>query len=56
MNFIRKMRTYIDIYFIKVKSHDGVYYNEMADMLAKQACGNRLISPLKRTKKKHIRN
>ncbi|MCR4361990.1 ribonuclease H family protein [Bacillus subtilis] len=54
-NFIQKMKRYIDIYFIKVKSHDGIYYNEMADMLAKQACGNRLIMPLKHTKKKNLR-
>lgn len=37
--FIRQARGKIDIRFVKVKGHSGDKYNDMADMLAKQALG-----------------
>lgn len=39
-NFLDKMMAYkkqINIIFIKVKSHNGIFYNELADKLAKSA-------------------
>lgn len=37
--YVEKMRKKVDINFEKVLAHSGVYYNEMADMLAKKAVG-----------------
>ncbi|MEC2335176.1 RNase H family protein [Bacillus subtilis] len=38
-DFIDRMKQYIDIKFVKIKSHSGVYFHDRADFLAKQAAG-----------------
>ena len=38
-DFIQEARKHIVISFCKVKSHTGIELNEMADRLAKEACG-----------------
>lgn len=35
-NFVAKAREHIDIHFHKVMAHSGIYYNEVADQLAKE--------------------
>ena len=37
--FMNKTKKYVDIEFVKVEAHTGVYFNERADMLAKEALG-----------------
>lgn len=37
-DLIREVMEIISIKFIKVKSHSGNFFNEMADKLAKEAC------------------
>lgn len=37
VEFANNVRNKIKVNFVKVKSHSNVYYNEMADMLAKEA-------------------
>lgn len=36
-DYCREMSKYIEIEFIKVDAHSGVYYNELADYLAKKS-------------------
>jgi ribonuclease HI len=37
--FMNKTRPYVEIDFVKVEAHTGVFFNERADMLAKEALG-----------------
>lgn len=37
--FMKKTKRYIRIEFVKVEAHTGVYFNERADILAKEALG-----------------
>ncbi|MCJ8223667.1 viroplasmin family protein [Bacillus paralicheniformis] len=51
--FVERARNYIDISFIKLKSHSGDYFNDRADFLAKQGAGNIGLDKVARGKKKH---
>ncbi|MBR5721591.1 MAG: ribonuclease H family protein [Clostridia bacterium] len=39
IGFMNKTRSHVEIEFVKVDAHTGVYFNERADMLAKEALG-----------------
>jgi len=53
-------KTKMDIHFCKVKSHSGVYYNDLVDQLAKESCligvdvKNLLGNPKKKKSKHHL--
>ena len=38
-DYYNKIKTKVNVQFEKVKGHSGDKYNDMADMLAKKACG-----------------
>ena len=38
-SYYNKIKAKVNVQFEKVKGHSGDKYNDMADMLAKKACG-----------------